>query len=74
MHGPVFSDVLLADKSIVQRPVPKAALFEAMSERRVTIDNTRHKLSDSFFVVATQNQLKCTELIRCRKPNWTVLQ
>jgi len=29
-----------------------------MAERQVTIDNTRHKLSDSFFVVATQNPVE----------------
>ena len=58
MHGPVFSDVLLADEINRTTPRTQSALFEAMSERQVTIDNTRHKLSDSFFVVATQNPVE----------------
>ena len=58
MHGPVFSDVLLADEINRTTPRTQSALFEAMAERQVTIDNTRHKLSDSFFVVATQNPVE----------------
>ncbi len=57
-HGPVFSDVLLADEINRTTPRTQSALFEAMAERQVTIDNTRHKLSDSFFVVATQNPVE----------------
>lgn len=58
MQGPVFSDVLLADEINRTTPRTQSALFEAMAERQVTIDNTRHKLSDSFFVVATQNPVE----------------
>ena len=58
MEGPVFSDVLLADEINRTTPRTQSALFEAMAERQVTIDNTRHKLSDSFFVVATQNPVE----------------
>jgi len=57
-YGPVFSDVLLADEINRTTPRTQSALFEAMAERQVTIDNTRHKLSDSFFVVATQNPVE----------------
>ena len=55
LEGPVFSDVLLADEINRTTPRTQSALFEAMAERQVTIDNTRRKLSESFFVVATQN-------------------
>lgn len=58
MEGPVFSDVLLADEINRTTPRTQSALFEAMAERQVTIDNTRHQLSDSFFVVATQNPVE----------------
>jgi len=53
--GPVFSDVLLADEINRATPRTQSALFEAMAERQVTIDKQCHRLSDSFFVIATQN-------------------
>ena len=34
------------------------ALLEAMAERQVTVDNVRHVLSDTFFVIATQNPVE----------------
>jgi MoxR-like ATPase len=55
MAGPVFSDVLLADEINRATPRTQSALFEAMAERQVTIDRETHKLSDTFFVIATQN-------------------
>ena len=58
LEGPVFSDVLLADEINRTTPRTQSALFEAMAERQVTIDNSRRKLSDSFFVVATQNPVE----------------
>jgi MoxR-like ATPase len=53
--GPVFTDILLADE--INRTTPKAqsALLEAMEERQVSIDGITYKLSDNFFVIATQN-------------------
>ena len=53
--GPVFSDVLLADEINRATPRTQSSLFEAMAERQVTIDKHCHRLSDSFFVIATQN-------------------
>ena len=58
MRGPVFSDVLLADEINRATPRTQSALFEAMAERQVTIDNKRRQLSPSFFVVATQNPVE----------------
>lgn len=57
-RGPVFSDVLLADEINRATPRTQSALFEAMAERQVTIDASTHKLSESFFVIATQNPVE----------------
>ncbi len=53
--GPIFSQMLLADE--INRATPKAqsALLEAMEEQQVTIEGVTRKLSDPFFVIATQN-------------------
>lgn len=55
LPGPVFSDILLADEINRTSPRTQSALLEAMAERQVTIDNQARQLSDSFFVIATQN-------------------
>lgn len=56
--GPVFADVLLADEINRTTPRTQSALLEAMAERQVTVDNVRHKLHESFFVIATQNPIE----------------
>jgi len=56
--GPVFSDVLLADEINRATPRSQSALFEAMAERQVTIDNQTQRLSQTFFVIATQNPVE----------------
>ncbi len=55
--GPVFCDILLADEVNRTTPRTQSALFEAMAERQVTVDNHCYQLLDTFFVVATQNPL-----------------
>ena len=55
--GPVFSDILLADEINRTTPRTQSALFEAMAERQVTIDGVAKRLSNSFFVIATQNPI-----------------
>jgi MoxR-like ATPase len=55
--GPVFSDVLLADELNRTTPRTQSALLEAMAERQVTIDAVPYKLSETFFVIATQNPI-----------------
>ncbi|MCA9161984.1 MAG: MoxR family ATPase, partial [Planctomycetales bacterium] len=57
-RGPVFSDVLLADEINRATPRTQSALFEAMAERQVTIDGQTHPLSQTFFVIATQNPVE----------------
>ncbi len=58
LPGPVFADVLLADEINRATPRTQSALFEAMSERQVTIDNVTHRLPPTFFVIATQNPVE----------------
>ena len=57
-EGPVFSDFLLTDEINRATPRTQSALFEAMAERQVTIDNKTVTLSPSFMVIATQNPVE----------------
>src|SRR5256714_14426825 len=57
-HGPIFTDLLLADEINRTPPKTQAALLEAMEERQVTIDGEEHKLSPLFTVLATQNPIE----------------
>jgi MoxR-like ATPase len=58
LHGPLFSNVILADEVNRTPPKTQAALLEAMQERQVTVGGTRHRLPDPFFVLATQNPIE----------------
>ncbi|QDU64304.1 ATPase family associated with various cellular activities (AAA) [Planctomycetes bacterium Pan216] len=58
LPGPVFADVLLADEINRATPRTQSALFEAMAERQVTVDNCCRHLSEGFFVIATQNPIE----------------
>ena len=58
LPGPVFSNVVLADEINRTPPKTQAALLESMQERQVTVGRVRHKLSDPFFVLATQNPIE----------------
>jgi MoxR-like ATPase len=57
-HGPVFTDILLADEINRTPPKTQAALLEAMEERQVTIDGESHHLSPLFLVLATENPIE----------------
>jgi MoxR-like ATPase len=56
--GPVFADVLLADEINRTTPRTQSALLEAMAERQVTVENQRRPLSETCFVIATQNPIE----------------
>ncbi|HEV8632316.1 MAG TPA: MoxR family ATPase [Thermoanaerobaculia bacterium] len=58
VHGPVFTEILMADEVNRTPPKTQAALLEAMQERQVTIDGKAHPLAGGFFVVATQNPVE----------------
>ena len=57
-HGPVFSDILLADEINRATPRTQSAMFESMAERQVTIDNQTFSLPSNFMVIATQNPVE----------------
>lgn len=57
-HGPLFSNLILADEINRAPAKVQSALLEAMQERQVTIGDTTYKLADPFLVLATQNPLE----------------
>jgi MoxR-like ATPase len=57
-HGPLFSNLILADEINRAPAKVQSALLEAMQERQVTIGETTYKLADPFLVLATQNPLE----------------
>src|SRR5438105_12071121 len=58
IHGPVFTNVLLADEINRTPPKTQAALLEGMQERQVSAGGKRYPLPDPFFVLATQNPIE----------------
>src|SRR5712675_2280699 len=56
--GPVFTHLLLVDEINRMPPRTQAALLECMEERQVTIDGTRHPLSQVFTVIGTENPIE----------------
>src|SRR4051812_20058730 len=57
-HGPIFTDILLADEINRTPPKTQAALLEAMEERQETIDGERYPLPALFTVLATENPIE----------------
>ena len=57
-HGPVFTNLLLADEINRTPPKTQYALLEAMEERQVTVDGASHALPSPFLVAATQNPVE----------------
>jgi len=58
IHGPIFTNILLADEINRTPPKTQAALLEAMQEYRVTAAGYSYGLDLPFFVLATQNPLE----------------
>ena len=58
VHGPVFTNVLLADEINRTPPKTQAALLQAMQEKEVSAGQTTYDLPDPFFVIATQNPIE----------------
>ena len=58
IKGPLFTNFLLADEINRTPPKTQAALLEAMQEHTVTAGGTRYKLTEPFFVLATQNPIE----------------
>jgi len=56
--GPIFCNLVLADEINRAPPKTQSALLEAMEEGQVTIEGETFKLSQPFFVIATQNPIE----------------
>jgi MoxR-like ATPase len=57
-HGPVFTNILLADEINRAQPRTQSALLEAMEERQVTLSGQTTRLPTPFLVLATQNPIE----------------
>jgi len=57
-HGPIFSNLILADEINRAPAKVQSALLEAMQERQVTIGEQTFRLPDPFLVLATQNPIE----------------
>jgi len=58
IHGPIFSNVILADEINRTPPKTQSALLEAMQEGSVTASGNTYRLPNPFFVLATQNPIE----------------
>jgi len=56
-HGPIFANLVLADEINRATPKTQSALLEAMQEHQVTAGGEIRRLSEPFFVMATQNPI-----------------
>jgi len=57
-HGPIFTNILLADEINRAPPKTQSALLEGMQERQVTIEGDTYPLERPFIVIATQNPIE----------------
>jgi MoxR-like ATPase len=57
-HGPIFSNLVLADEINRAPAKVQSALLEAMQERQVTLGDSTYELPNPFLVLATQNPLE----------------
>ncbi len=56
-RGPIFAHLILADEINRATPKTQSAMLEAMQEKSVTAGGEIRKLSEPFFVLATQNPI-----------------
>jgi MoxR-like ATPase len=57
-HGPVFSNLVLADEINRAPAKVQSSLLEAMQEHQVTLGNDTYPLPEPFLVLATQNPVE----------------
>ena len=57
-EGPIFANLVLADEINRATPKTQSAMLEVMQEHKVTVGNDTYKLSEPFFVLATQNPIE----------------
>ncbi|MBI1214701.1 MAG: AAA domain-containing protein [Alphaproteobacteria bacterium] len=58
IHGPIFSQLLMADEINRASPRTQSALLQAMQEYQVSVGGTTYDLPRPFHVMATQNPLE----------------
>jgi MoxR-like ATPase len=58
VRGPVFANIVLADEINRTPPKTQSALLQAMQEHEVTAGGETYKLTEPFFVLATQNPIE----------------
>ncbi|MCD8371948.1 MAG: AAA family ATPase [Clostridia bacterium] len=56
--GPIFANLILADKINRATPKTQSAMLEVMQEHKVTIAKTTYNMNEPFFVLATQNPIE----------------
>ena len=56
--GPIFANLVQADEINRATPKTQSAMLEAMQEHSVTVAKSTRRLSEPFFVLATQNPLE----------------
>ena len=57
-HGPIMSQIVLADEINRATPKTQSALLECMEERQVTVDGVTYPMPHPFLVIATQNPIE----------------
>ena len=57
-HGPIFTNLMLADEINRSPAKVQSALLEGMQERQVTIGEQTYPLPEPFLVLATQNPIE----------------
>ncbi len=57
-HGPLFTNVLLADEINRASPKVQSALLECMAENQISAGDETYTLEKPFFVIATQNPIE----------------
>ena len=57
-RGPVFANVVLADEINRTPPKTQAAMLQAMQEHQITAGGHTYRLTEPFFVLATQNPIE----------------
>jgi MoxR-like ATPase len=58
IKGPIFANIILADEINRTPPKTQSALLQAMQEHEVTAGGQTYKLTEPFFVLATQNPIE----------------
>lgn len=57
-HGPIFSNLVLADEINRATPKTQSAMLEVMQEHKVTVAKQTYAMEEPFFVLATQNPIE----------------